>query len=154
MADAARRHAGPGTEIVALTPAFGPSGVDSAFESLLSSVAVMDAVVSFAERYDAVILGGFGEHGRDGLQELTEVPVLDIAECSAQVAMLIGRTYSVVTTLPRSVAAIEDRLLLAGLRGRCASVRATGLATLALEADPPAAFAAVVEQARRAVLDD
>lgn len=154
MAGSARAHAAPGTEIVPLTPAFGPSGVDTAFESLLSSVAVMDAVVRFEGPYDAVILGGFGEHGRDGLQELTEVPVLDIAECSAQVAMLLGRTYSVVTTLQRSVPAISDRLLLAGLKDRCASVRATGLATLDLESDPRRAFDAVVEQARRAVLDD
>jgi allantoin racemase len=154
MAHSARRHAAPGTEIVPLTPTFGADGVDTNFESLLSAVAVMDAVVGYPEPYDAVILGGFGEHGREGLQELTTGPVLDIAECSAHVALMLGRTYSVVTTLQRSVGAIEDRLLTAGLSARCASVRSTGLATLELEADPDAAFAAIVEVARRAVVED
>ena len=125
-----------GTEIVALTPTFGAEGVDTDFESLLSAVGVMDAVVTYPEPFDAVILGGFGEHGREGLQELTDGPVLDIAECSAHVALMLGRTYSVVTTMQRSVGAIEDRLLTAGLFDRCASVRSTGLATLELEPDP------------------
>jgi allantoin racemase len=154
MAASARRHAAPGTEIVALTPTFGAEGVDTNFESLLSAVGVMDAVVTYPEPYDAVILGGFGEHGREGLQELTDGPVLDIAECSAHVAMMLGRSYSVVTTLQRSVGAIEDRLLTAGLSARCASVRSTGLATLELEADPEAAFEAIIDAARLAVSQD
>jgi allantoin racemase len=154
MAASARRHASPGTEIVALTPTFGPDGVDTNFESLLSAVGVMDAVVTCPESFDAVILGGFGEHGREGLQEITDGPVLDIAECSAHVAMMLGRSYSVVTTLQRSVGAIEDRLMTAGLSARCVSVRSTGLATLELEADPRAGFEAVVEAAQLAVAED
>jgi allantoin racemase len=154
MAASARRHALPDTEIVALTPRFGAEGVDNNFESLLSAVGVMDAVVGYPEPFDAVILGGFGEHGREGLQELVDGPVLDIAECSAHVALMLGRTYSVVTTLQRSVGAIEDRLLTAGLFDRCASVRSTGLATLELESDPERAFEAIIESARQAVEQD
>jgi allantoin racemase len=151
---AARRCASPGTEIVALQPYFGASAVDCAFESYLSAVAVMDRVVAYEGDYDAVVLAGFGEHGRDGLQELIEQPVVEICEASAHLAMMIGRTYSVVTTLKRSVPAIEDRLRLAGLADRCASVRASGMSTLEVDADPPGAVAAIVAQARAAVTAD
>ncbi|GAA1804645.1 aspartate/glutamate racemase family protein [Luedemannella flava] len=151
MAASARAVASPGTEIVPLTPRFGADAIDCNFESYLSAVAVMDAVSTVDTGFDAVVMAGFGEHGREGMQELVDVPVLDIAECAAHVAQLLGRTYSVVTTLRRSVGAIEDRLLLAGQRARCASVRATGLGTAELDADPDAAVAAVVEQARLAV---
>lgn len=154
MAQAARRVAAEGTEVLELTPRFGAPGVDSAFESLLSAVAVMDAVVCDERDVDAVVLGGFGEHGREGLQELLDVPVLDIAECAAHVAMMLGRTFSVVTTLDRSVPAITDRLLLAGLHTRCASVRSTGLSTLGLEADPAATAGAVLAAAQDAVRED
>ncbi len=136
IAAAARRAASPGTEIVALTPRFGASAVDSAFESYLSAVAVMDCVVAYEGPYDAVVLAGFGEHGRDGLQELVAAPVIEICEASAHVAQMVGRTYSVVTTLQRSVPLIEDRLRLAGLADRCASVRASGWATAEVDADP------------------
>ena len=73
---------------------------------------------------------------------------------SAYVAMLIARSYSVVTTLQRSVAAIEDRLRLAGVAGRCASVRASGMSTLDIDADPRGAIRGIVEEARIAVTQD
>jgi allantoin racemase len=154
IAAAARRHASAGTEVVALQPYFGAEGVDCNCESYLSAVAVMDRVLAYDRPYDAVVLAGFGEHGRDGIQELIEQPVVEICEASAHMAMLIGRTYSVVTTLQRSVAAIEDRLRLAGLWDRCASVRASGMSTLEVDSDPQAAVRAVIAEARRAVETD
>ena len=154
IGEAARRYASAGTQIVALQPFFGAAAVDCNFESYLSAVAVMDRVLAYDGAYDAVVLAGFGEHGRDGLQELIEQPVVEICEASAHVAMMIGRAYSVVTTLQRSVPAIEDRLRLAGLLDRCASVRASGMSTLAVDGDPAGAVRAVVAQARLAVERD
>jgi allantoin racemase len=60
----------------------------------------------------------------------------------------------VVTTLARSIAPIEDRLLLAGLAAHCASVRACGLGTAEIDADPAGAVAAIVAEAERAVTED
>jgi allantoin racemase len=154
IARTARRAATPGTEIIAVQPFFGAEAIDSNMESYLSAVAVMDRIVAVEEHYDAVVLAGFGEHGREGVQEIVEVPVLDIAESSAHVAQMIGRTYSVVTTLQRSVGAIQDRLRLAGLSDRCASVRSCGLSTSEVDHDPEAATAAIVAEAERAVRDD
>jgi allantoin racemase len=150
----ARSVASPGTEIVALTPSFGAASVEGNYESYLAAIAVMETVRAYPEPYDAVIQAGYGEHGREGLQELVEVPVVDITEAAASTAQFLGHRYSVVTTLDRTVPLIEDRLLLAGLSARCASVRASGLAVLDLEADPVAATAAIAAQAERAVVED
>lgn len=154
IGEQARRAAAPGTQIVALTPRFGAESVEGNFESYLAAVGVMDRVLSYPEPYDAVIQAGYGEHGREGLQELLEVPVVDITEAAASTAMFLGHRYSVITTLDRAVPLIEDRLLLAGLDRRCASVRSSGLAVLELESDPERAVAAIVEEAQRAVQDD
>ena len=151
IAEAARRYASPGTEVVTLRPYFGAEAVDCNFESLLSAVAVMDRVVTYDKPYDAVVMAGFGEHGREGIQELIEQPVFEICEASAHVAMMVGRAYSVVTTLQRSVPAIEDRLRLAGLWDRCASVRAAGMGTMEVDENPQGAVRAIVEEARHAV---
>src|SRR6478735_6796383 len=142
----ARSVAAPGTEIVPLTPRFGAESVEGNFESYLAAIAVMDRVRSYPEPYDAVIQAGYGEHGREGLQELLDVPVVDITEASASIAMMLGHKYSVVTTLDRTVPLIEDRLRLAGLDAKCASVRASGLPVLALESDPEAAIEAIVDE--------
>jgi allantoin racemase len=149
--ESARRYASRGSEIVVLQPYFGAEAVDSNFESYLSAVAVMDRVIAYADPYDAVVLAGFGEHGRDGLQELIVQPVVEICEASAHVAMMLGRSYSVVTTLQRSVPAIEDRLRLAGLWDRCASVRASGMSTIEVDRDNQGAIRAIVTEARTAV---
>jgi allantoin racemase len=101
-----------------------------------------------------VVQAGFGEHGREGLQELLDCPVVDITEAAGHVACLIGHRYSVVTTLDRTVPLIEDRLRLAGLRERCASVRSSGLTVLELDEDPEAAVKAIVREAELAVRDD
>ena len=165
IAASARAVAAPGTEIVGLTPRFGAESVEGNLESYLAAVGVADAVARYAERsaggagvgtspFDAVIQAGYGEHGREGLQEMLDVPVVDITEAAATTAMYLGHRYSVVTTLDRTVPLISDRLLLAGLDRRCASVRAAGLAVLELEQDPDRAVAAIVSQARKAVTDD
>lgn len=155
---AARAAAAPGTEIQVAKPSFGAGAIDSAAESYLSAVGVMDVVATqlAAGEFDAdaVVLAGFGEHGKDALQEMLHVPVLDIAESAAHVAHLIGRRFSVVTTLARSIAPIEDRLLLAGLAAHCASVRACGLGTAEVDADPDGAVTAIVAEAERAVRID
>ncbi|MGV5525560.1 aspartate/glutamate racemase family protein, partial [Pseudomonas sp. XP1] len=154
IAEQARAVAAPGTEIIGLTPWFGAESVEGNFESYLAAIAVMDRVLAYEGPYDAVIQAGYGEHGREGLQELLNVPVVDITDAAASTAMYLGHAYSVVTTLDRTVPLIEDRLKLSGLYDRCASVRASGLAVLELEADPQRAVEAIVEQAERAVRDD
>ncbi|NYD34939.1 aspartate/glutamate racemase family protein [Actinomycetospora corticicola] len=150
----ARAVAAPGTEIVGLTPRFGAESVEGNVESHLAAVGVLDAVLHHPGPYDAVVQAGFGEHGREALQEAVDVPVVDITEAAATTALFLGRRYAVVTSLDRTVPLIEDRLLLAGLDRRCAGVRASGLGVLELERDPVRATEAVATQAAAAVRDD
>lgn len=154
IARQAQAAAAPGTEIIGLTPDFGADSVEGNFESYLAAIAVMDKVMSYDQPFDAVIQAGYGEHGREGLQELLNVPVVDITDAAASTAMYVGRAYSVVTTLDRTVPLIEDRLRLSGLWDRCASVRASGLAVLELEESPERALEAIVHQAELAVSED
>ncbi len=154
IAAQAKQAALPDTEIVGITPRFGADSCEGNFESYLAAIAVMDAVVNYPEPFDAVIQAGYGEHGREGLQELLDVPVVDITEAAASTAMFLGHKYSVITTLDRAVPLIEDRLKLAGLDARCASVRASGMAVLELEEEPERAVEAIIEQALLAVRED
>jgi allantoin racemase len=147
----AAKSAAPGTEVLAVTPRFGPASVEGNFESYLAAVAVMDRVQAVEETFDAVVLAGFGEHGKEGLAELFDVPVVDITEAAAHVACLLGRRFSVVTSLRRTIGQIEDRLALAGLRSRCASVRATDTPVLDLEDDLERTGERIVEEVAQAV---
>lgn len=154
IARQAQKFASPGTEIIPLTPSFGAESIEGNFESYLAAVGVMDAVMKYKEPFDAVIQAGYGEHGREGLQELLDVPVVDITEAAASTAQFLGHKFSVVTTLERCVPLIENRLKLAGLFDRCASVRASKSSVLDLEADPVRAVESIIEEATRAVVHD
>ncbi|MGJ7905449.1 aspartate/glutamate racemase family protein [Actinopolyspora sp. H202] len=148
----AEEVAGAETEIAALTPFFGSPSVEGNFDSYLSAVAVMDRLYRYERAFDGAVLAGFGEHGKEGLAELFDVPVVDITEAAAHAACLLGRKFGVVTSLPRTSGLIEDRLRLSGFEGRCAAIRAAGTAVLDLEAGD--SFEKLVEQARALVEQD
>ncbi|TMU90418.1 aspartate/glutamate racemase family protein [Streptomyces sp. DASNCL29] len=152
--DLAEAVASPGTTIVATEPLWGPESIEGHFEGYLSAAAVLDRLTTFDEPFDALVMAGFGEPGREGAQELLDVPVLDIAESAAQMAMMLGHSYGVVTTLDRAVPQIRDRLLTAGLLARCAGVRGTGLGVLELEADRERTVEVIVATAREVVERD
>ena len=148
----ARAAAGPGTTVTGLTPAWGPESAEGWLDSYLSAAAVLDALRTYEGPYDAVVMAGFGEHGREGARELLDVPVVDITEAAAHLACLLGRRYGVVTTLERSRGQIEDSLYTAGVLQNCAAVVGTGLGVLDLgdTARTEEAFIAAAERAREA----
>jgi allantoin racemase len=137
----ARRAAAPGTLIQGLTPNWGPESAEGWLDSYLSAAAVLDLLRGEAERvaaldaepFHAVVMAGFGEHGREGARELLDVPVVDITEAAAHLACLLGRRYAVVTTLDRTRDQIEDSLHAAGVGQHCAAVVGTGLGVLELD---------------------
>lgn len=145
--------AAPGTDILATEPLWGPESIEGHFEGYLSAAAVLDRLATLDTPFDALVMAGFGEPGREGAQELLDVPVLDITESAAQMAMMLGHAYGVVTTLDRAVPQIRDRLLTAGLLQRCAGVRGTGLGVLELEGDPERTTRIIIDTARSLVRD-
>ncbi|MFC9509717.1 aspartate/glutamate racemase family protein [Streptomyces sp. NPDC057002] len=146
----ARAAAGPGTTVTGLTPDWGPESAEGWLDSYLSAAAVLDTLRTYdGPPYDAVVMAGFGEHGREGVRELVDVPVVDITEAAAHLACLLGRRYGIVTTLERSRGQIEDSLETAGVARNCAAVVGTGLNVLDLGDDErtETAFLAAAERA-------
>jgi allantoin racemase len=86
----AERYASPGTEIFATQATLGPESIEGYFEGYLSAVGVFDCLQKVDFDFDALVMAGFGEPGREGAQELLDVPVFDITECAAHVACLLG----------------------------------------------------------------
>ncbi len=147
----ARAAAAPGTVVTGLTPDWGPESAEGWLDSYLSAAAVLDTLRRLPEPVDAVVMAGFGEHGREGARELLDVPVVDITEAAAHLACLLGRRYGVVTTLLRTVGLIEDSLRTAGVGENCTAVQAAGVGVLDLERDEEATAAAFVAAGRRAL---
>ncbi|WP_328610982.1 aspartate/glutamate racemase family protein [Amycolatopsis sp. NBC_00345] len=151
IAAGARAAASPGTEILARTPGWGPESAEGWLDSFLSAAAVLDLLRGLDdadEPFDAVVMAGFGEHGREGARELLDVPVVDITEAAAHLACLLGRRYGVVTTLDRTCGLIEDSLHSAGVAPNCVAVVGAGLGVLDLR-DERRTESALLTAARR-----
>jgi allantoin racemase len=154
MVRAAERYAAEGTDIVGVTPPWGPPGIEGFMEGFISAVAVFDALATYPDPFDAVVMAGFGAPGRVGARELLDVPVMDITECSGLLACTLGHRFSVVTTIARAVPMIEEIFAAVGIRDRCASIRPTGLGVLELEQDRDLTGRRLTEEARAAIDSD
>lgn len=151
IAESAQRAAAPGTAILGMQPSWGPRSAEGYLDSFISAAAVLDALATTTEDFDALVMAGFGEHGREGARELLDVPVVDITEAAAVHAMMLGSRYGVVTTLPRVRGLIEDSLATAGMLQRCAAIEATDLPVLGLGEDAATTREAFADAGRRAI---
>ena len=82
------------------------------------------------------------------------MPVVGIGEAAFHMASLVAGKFSVVTTLSRSVPAIEHNLVRYGLASRCAKVRASDVPVLELEVPGSNARGKISEEIKRAIRDD
>ncbi|MFZ1725137.1 MAG: aspartate/glutamate racemase family protein [Albidovulum sp.] len=130
--DAASRVASPGTEILALNPKSGPASIEGYYDEALSLAGLLQVVQENPD-VDAVIIACFDDTGLDAVRCLKDCPVVGIGEAAFHMASLLANKFSVVTTLARSVPAIEHNLHRYGLASRCARVRSTEVAVLDLE---------------------
>lgn len=142
-----------GTEIVAANPDFGPPSIEGYLDEAFS-VPGLIAEMNKAPDMDAYIVACFDDSGLDAARCVTDAPVIGIGEAAFHVASLIAGKFSVVTTLSRSVPAIEHNLIKYGLAARCTKVRATDVPVLELEVPGSHARDRISEEVRRAVLED
>jgi allantoin racemase len=156
IAAAARSVAAPGTEIVGVTPSMGPASIESHYDEALSVPGVLEAILR-SERSDApadaYVLACFGDPGLDAAREVASVPVVGIAEAAMHAASLLGRTFSVVTTLSRTIGRAEELVGRYGMSERCGGIHACEIPVLELESNPDTA-AILVDACRSAAESD
>ncbi|OHV60841.1 aspartate/glutamate racemase family protein [Pseudofrankia sp. BMG5.37] len=150
----ARQVAGPGTRVEATSPAMGPASIESHYDEALAVPGVL-AEIARGEAAGAAgyVIACFGDPGLDAARELARGPVVGIAEAAMHAASLLGRSFSVVTTLARSRGRTWDLADRYGLRALCRGVRACEVPVLELETDPLAS-AKILAECRAAVADD
>jgi allantoin racemase len=152
---AARHVAAPGTEIIAVNPEAGPVSIESHYDEAVSVLGVLEEVRKGEdERCDGYVIACFGDPGLLAAREITQAPVLGIAEAAMHVASFIATGFSIVTTLKRTCVIAEHLVERYGLTPFCRRVRGTDVPVLDLEETSAAAFVTIAEECRRAVAED
>jgi allantoin racemase len=153
IGEAAKAVALPSTTIVCVNPDFGPASVEGYFDEAFSVPGLL-AEISKAKDFDAHVVACFDDTGLEAARCLASAPVIGIGEAAFHMACLIAAKFSVVTTLSRSIPAIEQNLIKYGLSSRCAKVRASDVAVLDLELPGSNARQRISDEIARAVRDD
>jgi allantoin racemase len=121
MAAVARAALDSEVEVVALTAARGPRSIESAADEAIAAAEVVRMVADHPA-LDAYVIACFSDPGCQAARELTDAPVVGIAEAAFRAALMVGRRFAVITTLARGVPAIEEHMEQLGVRGRCVGV--------------------------------
>jgi allantoin racemase len=150
---AASVAAGSGTEIVAVNPEDGPPSIEGYFDEVFAVPGII-AEIQKNQPMDAYVIGCFDDTGLDAVRCVTDAPVIGIGEAAFHMASLVAGKFSVVTTLARSVPAIEHNLVKYGLSSRCAAVRASDVPVLDLEKPGSDARHKISGEIARALLED
>lgn len=150
----ADRYTTDTTEITAVSPGRGPISIESYYDDYLAVPGLLEEIIEDSDEYDAFVNACWGDPGLDACREVTDKPVVGIAEGSMYVANMLGANFSVATILPRARDFIEEAVRKTGLEEKCASVRCTDLTVVETEDTRDAAAEALLEASQRAIEED
>ena len=133
---------------------FGAPYIASEATFAVAEHAVLDAwaaaLTPDAERFDAVVIGCFGDPGLFALRELSAVPVTGLAEASLQQAAALGR-FAIVTGGARWAPMLQRLAAGLGLASGLAVIHTVEATGAEMAADPLRARALLAEACRTVV---
>jgi len=156
----ARMHAavapmiGEGVKLTAITADYGAPSIEGYYDEVFAVPPMIEALKPIANQIDGVVVGCFDDTGVDALRCLLDVPVVGICQAAMQAATVIANKFSIITTLPVSVPALEHLVLRYGFERLCGRVRAADIPVLDLEENLEQATQSIVAELERALVED
>jgi allantoin racemase len=130
----AREVAAPGVAIEAVCPSMGPASIESHYDEALALPGILSVVTAGEPAgVDGYVIACFGDPGLAAAREIARGPVVGIAEAAMHLATFLGRSFSVVTTLSRTVGPTWDLARSYGFGRACAGVHASDIPVLDLD---------------------
>ena len=136
MVQSAKPVANTGTVVFGRTAKHGAVSIESHFDEAMSIVGVAEEIrQADSEGADGMIVACFGDPNIWAVRELTDKPVIGIAQAGFVMASMVSTEFAVVTSLQRTVIIAKHLLQQYGYDPLCPQVLAVDLPVLALEDD-------------------
>ncbi len=120
---AAREVTLPGTDVRALTPTIGPATVEGYLDGQLSALGVCEAISKHQDEADAFVIACFSDPGLYPARELSDKPVVGIAEAAMLTAVQLGHKFGLLTPERRLRSVLDGLVRTYGLSERLAGIR-------------------------------
>jgi allantoin racemase len=105
-------------------------------------------------KVDAYVVACFGDPGLYALRELTEKPVVGIAESAMMLATFVAGKFSIVTIMPRIRMMLEELIQRVGVKHRLASIRTPNLTVLDFMRDFEGCKKILIQEAKDTIEKD
>src|SRR6266404_909783 len=149
-----RTFAQSGTKLRAVNGTFGPRYIASRAAYAVAGHAALDAFANDRGPKDAVVLACFGDPGLVALKEVSDVPVVGMADASILQACSLGQRFSIVTGGERWKPMLEEFVAAQGMSARLASVRTVAPTGADIARNPKAALALLAKGCTACVRED
>ncbi|WP_138467700.1 aspartate/glutamate racemase family protein [Poseidonocella sp. HB161398] len=149
VAAEARRAAGPGTAIRAVTAPFGPAAIETQEDARIAGLATLQALREAAPPVEAAIIACFSDPGLAEARRTLPFPVFGIAEAAMRRAAALGPRFSILTVAPSTLPGIRATAAQYGFGDRLAGVHALDQRVLESHSDPDGTARAMAELAQQ-----
>ncbi len=134
LSETAEKYALRSTTVKVISPDSGPKSIEGVFDEALSILGTIKTFSDLEKDYDGFIIACYSDHlAVSAIREITDKPVVGIAEASINIACSLGGKFSIVTTNDRWKPLLLDAVEKYGVASRCSSVRTTGMRVSELE---------------------
>jgi allantoin racemase len=131
----------------------GPASIEGYYDEAFSVPGMLQCIArAETQSVEGHIIACFDDTGLDAARCLARAP--GIGEAAFHAASLVAGKFSVVTTLSRSIPAIEHNLVRYGLVSRCTKVRASEVPVLMLYEPGSPARKLISEEIEKAKAED
>ncbi|WP_456269059.1 aspartate/glutamate racemase family protein [Kushneria sp. AK178] len=144
-------------DILMLTSRHGPASLEGHFDEAIAVPGMLEHIVETENGdtpVDGYLIACFGDPGLAAAREVASVPVMGVAEAGMQMATMVARRFSIVTTLARTLPIAERLLHEYGKREQCAGLNACELPVAAFESEDDSVYDTLLAACRDALEAD
>jgi allantoin racemase len=128
----ANRLVNPDNQVEVKAATSGPTSIESAVEEEMSVPEVLRALLSYGDKYQAAVLGCFGDPGLRAARELVNYPVIGPAESSIYFSQQIGDRFGILVALPRDIPTTRAMVARYEMTHKLAAIQPLSIPVLAL----------------------
>ncbi|MGB0694846.1 MAG: aspartate/glutamate racemase family protein [Rhodospirillaceae bacterium] len=154
MAGAAQTVMPDGVALLAKTVPYGAPSIEGYYDEVFAVPPLLEVVAEHQGQFDGVVVGCFDDTGVDALRCVTDRPVIGLCQAGMQAASVLANGFSVITTLSRSVPALEHLAEKYGFGRLCRRIRAAEVPVLDLEDPASPALSRIEVEIERALAED
>ena len=134
----------------------GPRAIESSVDEVLAAPEVLKEVIRAKEDgFDAVVIYCFSDPGLHAARQLVDIPVIGPGEAALALAGMMGRKFSLITTLQENVSRVAMRIKESGWeRLELVSVRSLDMGVLDLRTSPDVTIGRLMEASGKAIHED